>query len=110
MQEKTLLKISLICAILGILALFLLSQNSKPSVSPIMEEDKNYVVKGTIGRITQLDEVTFIDLNKEDRLNVVLFKDYPVDLNKGDFVEITGKASKGRDGMQFIGKELRVAK
>ena len=111
MQESTLLKISLVCAILGILVLFFLSKSLKPIESSILEENQNYVVKGSISRITQRDKVTFIDLQKEDELTVVLFKDYPVDLNKGDYVEVIGKASKDRNGeLQFIGNELRVIK
>ncbi len=111
MQEKTLLKISLIFGILGIFILFLLSQIIKPVQSPILEEDQNYLVKGEINRITQTSKVTFIDLKKEDELTVVLFKNYPVDLHKGDYVEITGQATKDRNGtMQFIGNELRVIK
>jgi len=111
MQEKTLLKLSLICSIVGILVLFLLSSTMKSPESPLLEEDAQYTVQGTIGRITQRDNVTFIDLQKEDELTVVLFKEYPVDLHRGEYIEVIGKASKDKNGeIQLIGKEVRVIK
>lgn len=111
MQESTLLKISLICVVLGILALFFISKTIKFPESPLLQEDQGYTVEGTIARITQRDKVTFIELQKEDELTVVLFKDYPVDLHYGDYVEVVGKASEDRNGeIQLIGNELRVIK
>ena len=111
MQESTLLKLSLICAIIGIIILFFLSRAIKFPESPLLEEDGNYDVKGRIARITQREKVTYIDLQKEDELTVILFKDYPVDLHQGDYVEVIGKASKDQNGeMQLIGKEVRVIK
>ena len=111
MQEKTLLKLSLLCAIIFIVILFYLSQTIKFPESPLLKEDGNYNVKGSIARITQTEKVTFIELQKEDELTVILFKDYPVDLHTGDYVEIIGKASKDENGeMQLIGKEVRIVK
>ena len=111
MQEKTLLKLSVFCAIIGIAVLFYLSNTIKFPESQLLEEDGNYNVKGSIARITQTEKVTFIDLQKEDELTVVLFKNYPVDLHQGDYVEIIGKASKDDKGeLQLIGKEVRVIK
>ena len=111
MQERTLLRISLLCSLLGILALFFISQTVQYPESAILEEDQNYIVKGSIQRITQRDAVTFITLDKEDELTVVLFKDYPVDLHSGDYIEVMGRASKDKeDELQFIGKEVRIIK
>lgn len=111
MQEKTLLKLSLFCAIIGVIILLYLSQKVKFPESPLFEEDSNYNVKGTIARVTQMEKVTYIDLQKEDELTVILFKDYPVDLHQGDYVEIIGKASKDEKGtLQLIGKEVRIIK
>lgn len=111
MQEKTLFKISLSFAILGIAALFFISTLSEFPEGKILEEDGNYIVEGTIQRINQRDKVTYINLEKEDELTVILFKDYPVDLNAGDYIEVIGKASKNDNGeMQLIGKEVRVVK
>jgi hypothetical protein len=109
MQESTLLKISLLSALIGILALFFISQTMQFPESPLLEEDQSYTVQGTIRRITQLDKVTFLEIEKEDELTIVLFKDYPVDLHSGDYVEAIGKASKDNEGeLQLLGKEVRV--
>lgn len=111
MHEKTLLKISLIGAILGVIALFLISKTAKLSEGTLMEENKDYVIHGAIKRINQRDAVTFIDLAREDELTVVLFKDYPVDLHQGDYIEAYGQASKDKNGeLQLLAKEIRVIK
>lgn len=111
MHESTLFKICFISAIIGIAALYLISKNTTFPESPILEKDKSYVVKGTIERITERESVTYINLQKEDELTVILFKKYPVDLNQGDYIEVKGSASESDDGeMQFIGKEVRVVK
>lgn len=111
MQESTLFKISMTFAILGIAALFFLSYTTEFPEGKLLEEDENYVIEGTIKRINQRDKVTYINLEKQDELTVILFKDYPVDLNEGDYIEVVGKASKTDEGeAQLIGKEVRVLK
>lgn len=111
MKESTLFKISLTFAILGIAALFFVSTLTEFPEGGLLEEDGSYVIEGTIKRINQMDKVTYINLEKQDELTVILFKDYPVDLNAGDYVEVIGKASKTDEGeIQLIGKEVRVVK
>lgn len=101
----------MVCAIIGIIALFFISQTTQLPEGSLLEEDQSYLVEGTIKRITQRDKVTFINLEKEDEITVVLFKQYPVDLNEGDYIEVSGKASKDRDGeLQLIGNEIRIIK
>lgn len=111
MQESTLLKITLLCAVLGVIILFFISKTIQVKENSILEQDKTYLVKGTIARITERESVTYLNLQKEDELTVILFKDYPVDLNQGDYVEVKGTASSGTDGeLQLMGKEVRVVK
>jgi len=110
MHEKTLLKISLISGIIGVIALFLISQTAKIPEGGLLEDEGLYTVKGEIKRITELDEVTFVTIDREDDLTVIMFKDYPVDLHKGEFIEVIGKASE-RDGeVQLIGNQIRIIK
>lgn len=111
MQEKTLTRIVFFIALAGLMLLFILSKTIALPQSPVLVEDESYLVKGEIDRITQRDAVTYIDLHVDDQLTVVLFKRYPVDLHQGDFIEVSGKASKDQtDALQFIGKEIRIIK
>jgi hypothetical protein len=111
MQESTLLKLAMIFSIIGVIILYFISQTIKFPEGTLMEEDSNYAIQGTIEKVTQKESITYLDLKRGDNLNVVLFKDYPVDLNKGDYVEIIGKASKDQNGeMQLIAKDVRVVK
>jgi len=111
MQESTLLKIALLCSVIGVAILYIISSSIKVPDSSLLEKDKGYLVKGTISRITEKESVTYLTLQKEDELTVILFKDYPVDLNQGDYVEVKGTTSESDEGeIQLIGKEVRVVK
>jgi len=110
MQERTLLKISLISALLGIIGLFFVSQVAEVPEGVLLEDESQYVLKGSINKITELDSVTFLELKREDEVTVVLFKDYPVDLHKDEYVEVIGTAQESDGEVQLIGKEIRVIK
>ena len=111
MQERTLLKIAMISSIMGILLLFLISNFNQFETSAILEDETNYLIQGEVKRVTELDKVTFLEISKEDDITVVLFKDYPVDFRKGEFIEVLGKSSKNeRNEIQIIGKEVRIIK
>lgn len=111
MQESTLLIIAMISSILGIIILFFVSSNTEAPEGIILEDESKYTIQGEIKRVTELDKVTFLEIEKQDALTVVLFKDYPVELRKGDFVEVIGQASKDDENeIQLIGKEIRIVK
>ena len=111
MRETTLLRASIVITFLGLSALIILSLQTTLPQRAVLQEDDYALISGSINRITQLEKVTFLDVHTDGDISVVLFKEYPVDLHKGDFIEARGKTQKGNDGeLQFIAKEVRVIK
>ena len=81
MDEKFLLKLSLIFSLLGILLILFISENSSLSTSKISDIsnkqlDTNVKIKGTIGHITELENLVLFTLeDKTGKINIILFTD-----------------------------------
>lgn len=113
MQEKTLLKIALICSVTGIILLFLISEIieiPEKAIKEITEKDKenNVWVKGIVNRITEKEKVAYIEIIQPEEISVVLFKENEnLNLKKGEYVEITGKTEEYRKKIQIIGNIVK---
>ena len=111
MKESTLLKIAFVCSLAGIVILFLISDNIEISEKTINQLDRmgeDVIIKGTVTKITEMDAVSFIELSQNNKIVIVLFKDYPIDLEKGEVVEVIGKTEEYNGELELIGKEVRV--
>ena len=96
MKETTLLKIALICSLVGLIALYFIStrieiKDYKPNIlSRNAGDDVN--LKGTITKISGRGSVVFIDVSQQNLISVVLFTDNNnLNLKNGDNVEVIGK-------------------
>src|SRR3989344_6220573 len=97
MKETTLLKIAIICSLIGLIVLYFISVkieigDYKPN---LLNKNVGEDVKlaGTITKITENDEVTFVEINYQNPVTVVLFKsnnEY-LTLKNGDNVEVIGE-------------------
>ena len=97
MQDKTLLKISVICSLIGIIVLFLIADNlslSTTEISKIQQSElgKQVKIKGKIESLSETDNLMFLTVGQEkiETVSVVLFKDSDIALEKGDNIELTG--------------------
>lgn len=111
MKESTLLKIALVIALVGVIILFFISDEVKideKTIDQLDGVDENVLVKGIVTRITELETVSFIEITQENKITVVLFKDYPIDLKEGEVVEVLGKTEEYKGEFEIIGKEVRV--
>ncbi len=115
MKEKTLLRIALISGIIGIVILFLISDNleiNEKNIDKInkanVEEDVKLI--GTISKITQLEKVAFIELKQPATMTVIVFKDKNknLTLDKGDNVEIIGEIEEYNGELEVIAQRIRV--
>lgn len=97
MKEKNLLKIALLCAVLGIVALFFVSENmeyEEIKINKITGTDMGKEVR-VIGEVESLyddEKLMIIDVGqrKIETVSVVLFKDRDVKIKEGDIVELIG--------------------
>ncbi len=115
MKEKTLIKIAFICGIIGLFILFIISDTieiKEKNIDKInkanVEEDVKLI--GTISRITNLDEVTFIELEQPATITIILFKDKNknISLYNGDNIEIIGQIEEYNGKLEIIAQRIRV--
>ena len=111
MQEKTLLKISLFVSLGGLLLLYYLSSGvNLDAITGIeeVEENKEVLVRGKLGKVKELDKVAFLEIWREKIMKtpVVLFKDSNISLKPGDYVEITGTVEDYQGKKEIIGNKV----
>ena len=112
MQEGLLLKISLICSLIGVLALFFLSENIKLDEASIddisrLKEGNDVKIKGFVNKITDLDKMAILDVAQLKSVPVVLFKSGNLTISEGDYIEVTGEIQEYEGKMELIGNEIR---
>ena len=115
MKEKTLLKIALICSLVGIVVLFFVSEKisiSQVDLDRIDEMDIGTDVKiiGRIERATDVEKVMFLEIGQEkiEKVTVILFKDSDISLKEGDYVEVTGEIDDYNGEREVIANKVRI--
>ena len=114
MRENTLLKISLICSLLGLVALYFISakidiKDYKPSVLNKNVGD-DVKLEGQVMKITDNGDVIFVELSQQNPVNIVMFTNDNVQLRKGDDIEVIGKVQEYNGKNEIIAQKIRVIK
>ena len=115
MKESTLLKIALLCSLVGLIALYFISakiefKDYKPSA---LNKDIGDDVKlqGTISRISDKGNVIFIEVAQQMPVTVVLFsKDEDLKLRNGDKIEVIGEVQEYNGKDEIIAQRIRIVK
>ena len=117
MQEKTLLKIALICSLLGLLILYLISDNieiKEKNIEKITIDNKDEFVKlnGIVNNVIDTEKVTLIKILQPQEITVVLFKNEnkTMPIQQGNEVEVIGKVDEYEGKMEIIADRLRVVR
>ena len=112
MKETLLLKIALICSLAGLVGLYFISakieiKDYKPSeISKNAGDDVRLI--GKVSKITSRGNITFIDVNQETLVNVVVFDENNIELKKEDTVEVIGKVQYYNGKEEIIAQKIRV--
>ena len=113
MQDNTLLRISVICSVLGILVLFVMSSQEIVGEIEVGKLDDSYIdqnvkVVGKIQKISVYDKIAYLDVSQKNIVKVVLFKEIGDEFNfsDGENVEIIGKVDE-YNGLQIIGNSVK---
>lgn len=112
MEEKLLLKISLVVGIAGIVLLYFLSSQAElPAVKSLegTEEGEKVRISGMIGKVSEKNNTLFIEILNEkiEKTHVVLFKESEeVALAEGDYVEIAGTIEDYQGKKEIVGSKL----
>ena len=115
MEEKTLLKIALICSLLGLLILYLISNNieiNEKNIEKITLENKDEFVKlrRIVSNVVDTEKVVIMEITQPQQMTVVLFKDEnkTMPIQQGNEIEVIGKVDEYEGKMEIIADRLRV--
>ena len=115
MKEKNLLKVALICSLVGIVALYFISENieiKQKNIEKITLDDinKNVKVKGVVKDLFENEKVMIITIEQPQDMTIVLFKskNESVGINKGSNIEVIGKVDEYEGELEIIGNKVRV--
>ncbi len=113
MKETTLLKIALVCSLLGLAILYFISakidvKDYKPSqLNKNVGDDVKLI--GTITKISQNDDVAFIEVDYQSPVTVVLFTENKnLSLKADDTIEVVGEVQEYRGKNEIIAQKIRV--
>ena len=114
MKEKTLLKIALICSLVGLLILYLISDSieiKEKNIEKITLENKDEFVKlrGIVSNVVDTEKVVIMEITQPQEITVVLFKDKEtVNIQPGNEIEVIGKVDEYEGTLEIIADRLRV--
>lgn len=115
MKEKTLLKIALICSLIGLFILFLYSENievSEKNIGKITLDDidKYVKVKGIVEDIFENEKVAILKTIQPQSIEIILFKNEnkSIGINVDDEIEVIGKVEEYEGKLEVIGHRVRV--
>ena len=110
MKEKTLIKISLIFSVIGIVFLYYLVGNvslDEKEIDKINYIDQDIKIKGVVTNIDERDKGAFVEIAQPNVMKVVIFKDDELNLKINDYIEITGNVEEYNGKLQIIAEEVK---
>ncbi len=110
MKENTLIKISLIFSLVGLLALFLISSSIEPKVYQQFDtkEGDDIRISGKVMSIEDKETFMIVRIESGHEFNVIVFNDGKASgLRKGDEVEIIGSYEKYKGSDEVIADAIR---
>jgi RecJ-like exonuclease len=114
LKESDLLKIALVCSLIGILMILFIVQKYEVPSYKIKEIDKSKLdeqvsIRGQIERITETPGLYILDLeDSTGKITVVIFKDEILDINEGEVLEVEGTVSEYKNNVEIIAKKIKV--
>ena len=117
MQEKTLIQISLIVSLAGILALYLILHIQNLEVVPINEIEERILgeivkVKGKLRSFRDTNSTMFLTLEEPSEILVVVFKteEDVINLQEGTTVEVIGQIEEYNGNKEIIAQRMRIVR
>ncbi len=112
MDERTLLKLSLLCSVVGLITLFWVSSTVSVETIAIDKVDGTspYAIKvyGTVASVRSVGVGQVIEITQPSSIEVFLSD--PAALERGDIVEVIGRAEQYQGNAQLIAERVRVVR
>lgn len=111
MKEKTLLKIAIICAFVGVFLLYLISDSIKmdeKSIEQIENEEigNDVKVKGVVKDVFNGEKISIITITQPEEMKIILYEN--VSVSEGDYIEVIGEIDEYKGEREVIGNRIRV--
>ena len=106
MKDSTLLKISFMFAILGLLSMLYLSDKLEPKIIQISSINEgllenNIKIQGAVISAKTLKSIQLLEVQDiSGKIQIVMF-DITPKIKKGSYIEVQGKVSKYKNNMQI---------
>lgn len=107
------LRLALICSLVGIIVLFFISESMEIKEKNINEINKDNVgedikIKGIVSKSTDKGKIILLDIIQPETITIVLFKDHDFNISTGTKVEITGEIDEFNGQLEIIGNEVKI--
>ena len=109
MEEKKLLKLALICSLLGTALLYFISltiSQEEKSFS-LVQDDEYSVISGEVASVNNYGNVSFLKIYQKLPVDVVIIGNNYIDLKKGDFVDVRGTKQDYEGKKELVADEIR---
>jgi DNA/RNA endonuclease YhcR with UshA esterase domain len=111
MHSSVLIKVALTSSLIGIISLFVLMQACaipEHDISHIKMMDEGTTVKteGMIKRITSKGNLTFIDIERKETMDVIAFNSPSLRLRQGDRILVEGKIESYKGETEIIADSI----
>jgi len=111
MKEKTLLKIAIISALLGVFVLYIISESitiDESSISKIENEElgNDVKVKGVVRDVFNGEKISIVTISQQEEMKIVIMDN--VSINEGDYIEVIGEVEDYNGEREVIGNRVRL--
>ncbi len=113
MNENSLLKISLVFSLIGILTIFYISETTTINLSEISDLTKEDLdnkvrIKGEIISIGDTPGLMIVNVKDlTDQMTIILFKDNStINLERGKIIDITGTLTEYKNELEIIADQI----
>ncbi len=111
MQEKTLFKVSLLLAFLGLAFLFFYAEEVDLKVVENLDNslpEETVKLRGVVQSINKQEKVLFLNLEAErmETMDIVVFPEEELFIQEGDYVEITGTVEEYQGKKEVIASTI----
>ena len=114
MQDQNLFKVSLIIASIGTFIILLLSEYQEIELINIQDINKEQLetkvkVRGTILSIQETPGMYILKIKDSSAtIPLIIFKEDPLNLERGAQIEVTGKLTEYRNELEIIVERIRI--
>jgi len=112
MEEKTLVKLSLICGFFGLFLLFIafiFVEAEEVGISGIEAiEEKDVKIRGEVISIKDFDSLTVVEIAEIKSVNVVVFDKRLIEFEVGDKITVSGELRDYKGEKEIIAENIKI--